>query len=61
MSDPIEYGDRVQRLYRRGLCWQVCSELRVADDTDLLVRVEAMDDLELTNLNRASWREVPSE
>ena len=55
---PYERDSRIEALRRRGLIWQLGSDLSVANDPALLAKVEALPDRELAALNRldASWR-----
>lgn len=55
---PYERDARIEALRRRGLTWQLGSDLTVANDPALLAKVEVLPDRELAALNRldASWR-----
>lgn len=55
-AEPIQY--RVDHLYRRGLYWQTCLDLRAANDPDIVSRVEALSDTELCDPSAvaAAWR-----
>lgn len=46
---------RVDRLYRRGLTWQLCSDLRMAADEGLIAKVEALTNLELHELGQIGF------
>lgn len=46
---------RVDGLYRRGLTWQLCSDLRMAGDEGLIAKVEALSNLELHELGQIGF------
>lgn len=53
MKDPLTI--RVDALYRRGLTWQLCSDLRMAGDEGLLAKVEALTNLQLHELGQVGF------
>lgn len=46
---------RVDALYRRGLTWQLCSDLRMAADEGLIAKVEGLTNLELHELGQIGF------
>lgn len=50
-----ELTRRVDALYRRGLTWQLCSDLRMAQDDGLIARVEQLSNLELHELGQTGF------
>jgi hypothetical protein len=46
---------RVDALYRRGLTWQLCSDLRMAADEGLIAKVETLSNLELHELGQIGF------
>lgn len=56
MDDPHWLGLRIDGLYRRGLKRELCAALRMTNDLALVERLEAMDVVDLFDLNHIEVR-----